>query len=55
MVKVKLLEIDEANKKTSLSIKDAASDNQVDYSDYKDSGSMVSLGDLFKDKFKDFK
>ena len=54
-VKVKLLEIDENNKKISLSIKDASSDNQTDYSDYKDSGSMVSIGDLFKDKFKDFK
>lgn len=54
-VRVKLLEIDEENKKISLSIKDASTESQNDYSNFNNSESMFSIGDLFKDKFKDFR
>jgi len=54
-VKVKILEM--KNKKISLSIKEAAEkDHQEDLSQYnEEKGDMGTLGDLFKDKLKDFK
>ena len=58
-VKVKIIEIDEKSKKIALSIKDAEF-NEADYSSYSSNSSnsnnsMGTIGDLFKDKFKDFK
>lgn len=55
-VKVKILEIHKDTKKISLSIKDAQNKATEDFSAYvdKEEGS-VTLGDLFKDKLKNFK
>lgn len=54
-VKVKILDIDNAKSKISLSIKEAVAKPQEDYSQYNSSDSGSTLGDLFKDKFKDLK
>ena len=54
-VKVKIIEIDEKSKKIGLSIKDAEF-KEEDYSSYNSNNNVgTTLGDLFKDKFKDFK
>lgn len=55
-VKVKILDINEKEKRISLSIKDAADKPVEDYSKFQESdNSSVTLGDVFKDKFKNFK
>jgi small subunit ribosomal protein S1 len=54
-VKVKILDIDTAKSKMSLSIKEAMAKPQEDYSQYNSSDEGSTLGDLFKDKFKDIK
>lgn len=55
-IKVKLIEINLNEKKISLSLKNIAEGSEEDYSEYNnDNGDMTTLGDLFKDKFKDFK
>lgn len=55
-VSVKILDINEKDKRISLSIKDAAEKPAEDYPELKDDeDSSVTLGDLFKDKLKDFK
>ncbi|MDW8800949.1 30S ribosomal protein S1 [Clostridium sp. A1-XYC3] len=54
-VKVKILNIDEKEKKISLSIKEAVEKPKEDIKKYVDTASGVTLGDLFKDKLKDFK
>lgn len=55
-VKVKILDINEKEKRISLSIKDAVDKPVEDYSKFQESdNSSVTLGDLLKDKFKDFK
>lgn len=54
-VKVKIIEIDEKSKKIGLSIKDAEFKEEEDYSSYSNNNVGTTLGDLFKDKFKDFK
>jgi len=56
-VKVKIIEIDEKSKKIGLSIKDAEFREDENYSSYSNnnSGMGTTIGDLFKDKFKDFK
>ncbi len=53
-VKVKVLDIDEKNKKVSLSIKNA-SESSKEYLKYNDDSNEVTLGDIFKDKLKNFK
>ena len=53
-VKVKILEIDEEAKKMSLSIKAGNSASSEEISKYNDNDGGVTLGDLLKDKFKDF-
>ena len=53
-VKVKVLDIDEKNKKVSLSIKNA-SESSKEFLKYNDDSNDVTLGDLFKDKLKNFK
>ena len=53
-VKVKILEIDEEAKKMSLSIKGGNSASSEEISKYNDNDGGVTLGDLLKDKFKDF-
>ncbi|MDU7242734.1 30S ribosomal protein S1 [Clostridium sp.] len=50
-VKVKVLDVDKANKRISLTIKDAE-EKSKEYLQYNDSDEGVSLGDLFKDLFK---
>jgi small subunit ribosomal protein S1 len=54
-VKVKILDINEKENKMSLSIKEAIEKPKVDVEKYSDKGSEVTIGDLFKDKLKDFK
>jgi small subunit ribosomal protein S1 len=55
-VKVKILDINEKEKRISLSMKDAADKPVEDYSKFQESdNSSVTLGDVFKDKFKNFK
>lgn len=55
-VKVKILDIDADAKKMSLSIKEAVEKPKEDIEKYVDTQeSGVSLGELFGDKFKDFK
>jgi small subunit ribosomal protein S1 len=54
-VKVKVLEVNEKDNRISLSIKDAAAKPEEDYSQFGDKDTSVTLGDLFKDKLKDFK
>lgn len=53
-VKVKILEINEEAKKMSLSIKGGNSASSEEISKYNDNDGGVTLGDLLKDKFKDF-
>jgi small subunit ribosomal protein S1 len=54
-VKVKILEVNEKDKKIALSIKDAAVKPEEDFSEYNANASGVTIGDLLKDKFKNFK
>lgn len=55
-VKVKILDINKKDKRISLSIKDALENHEAEYLEYKDDEDLSqSLGDIFKDKFKDFK
>lgn len=56
-VKVKIIEIDEKSKKIGLSIKDAEFREEENFSTYNGNNSSMgtTIGDLFKDKFKDFK
>ncbi|MBC8061628.1 MAG: 30S ribosomal protein S1 [Clostridiaceae bacterium] len=56
-VKVKIIEIDEKSKKIGLSIKDAEFKEEENYASYNNNNSNLgtTIGDLFKDKFKDFK
>ncbi|WP_411168944.1 30S ribosomal protein S1 [Clostridium sp. MB05] len=50
-IKVKVLDVDKANKKVSLTIKDAE-EKSKEYLQYNDSDEGVSLGDLFKGLFE---
>ncbi|MDT8718929.1 30S ribosomal protein S1 [Clostridium sp. 19966] len=52
-VKVKIINIDSAKNKISLSIKEAIEKPKEDYSQYVDTESGFSLADLLKDKLKD--
>jgi small subunit ribosomal protein S1 len=54
-VKVKVLEINEKDHRISLSIKEAASKIDADYSQFNANEASLTLGDLLKDKFKGFK
>lgn len=54
-VKVKIGEINEKDKRISLSIKEAADKGFGDLAKYNEEEQGVTLGDLWKDKFKDFK
>lgn len=54
-VKVKILDVNEKENKMSLSIKEAIEKPKVDLEKYSDKGAGVTIGDLFKDKLKDFK
>lgn len=54
-VKVKILDINEKENRMSLSIKEAVEKPKVDVAKYSDKGGELTLGDLFKDKLKDFK
>lgn len=55
-VRVKILDINEAENKMSLSIKDASNQESQELAQYSsEEGNSVTLGDLFKDKLKDFK
>lgn len=55
-VRVKILDIKEKERRMSLSIKEAIEKPKEDYSEFLDSSEATSsLGDLFKDKLKDFK
>lgn len=54
-VTVKILNIDEKEKRISLSIKESVEKPKEDIEKYVDKGAGVTLGDLFKDKLKDFK
>lgn len=54
-VKVRILEMNEKDKKIALSIKDAAVKQTEDLSEYNDNTSGVTIGDLLKDKLKNFK
>jgi small subunit ribosomal protein S1 len=55
VVKVKIGEINEKDKRISLSIKEAADKSYGDLSEYNGNEQGMTLGDLLKDKFKDFK
>jgi small subunit ribosomal protein S1 len=54
-VKVKVLEVNEKDKKIALSIKDAVVKPEEDFSEYNENTSGITIGDLLKDKFKNFK
>lgn len=54
-VKVKILDINKENQKMSLSIKEAKDIVVVDFAKYNDEDEPVTIGDLLKDKLKDFK
>ncbi|MDW7675444.1 MAG: S1 RNA-binding domain-containing protein, partial [Bacillota bacterium] len=58
-VKVKILEVDTANERISLSIKDTIEDTDVKevakYMENNNTGTGVTLGDLFGDLFKENK
>lgn len=55
-VMVKVLEVNPADKKLSLSIKDALESTEEDYEEYlEDDSEEVTLGDLFKEKFAKLK
>jgi small subunit ribosomal protein S1 len=54
-VKVKVLNIDDEKQRLSLSIKEAVEKPSIDLSEFNDNSNDVSLGDLFGDKFKNFK
>jgi small subunit ribosomal protein S1 len=55
VVKVKIGEINEKDKRISLSIKEASSVGFADLEKFNQKEEGITLGDLFKDKFKDFK
>jgi len=54
-VKVKVLALDLAKKKISLSIKEAAEKMEEEFIEYSEEEEKITLGDLFKDKLKNFK
>lgn len=54
-VKVKVIEVNEKTQKIALSIKDAIAKPEEDYSQFNSNEDSVTLGDLFKDKLKNFK
>lgn len=53
-VKVKILEINNEDKRISLSIKSASTNMEEDLEKYNDKADGFSLGDIFKDKLKDW-
>jgi len=53
VVKVKILDIKEADKRISLSIKEAIEKPVEDFAQYNDNDNMSSLGDVFKNKLED--
>ncbi|WP_040210692.1 30S ribosomal protein S1 [Clostridium polynesiense] len=53
-VKVKIMDIDNKNNRMSLSIKNA-SENSKEFLKYNDESEEVTIGELFKDKLKNFK
>jgi len=55
VVKVKIGEINEKDKRISLSIKEASDTGYAELSKYNEKEEGLTLGDLLKDKFKDFK
>jgi len=55
VVKVKILDVKEAEKRISLSIKEAIEKPVEDFSQYNDNDNMPSLGDVFKNKLEDIK
>jgi small subunit ribosomal protein S1 len=55
VVKVKIGDINEKDKRISLSIKEAADKGFGDLEKFNQNEEGMTLGDLFKDKFKDFK
>ncbi|MGV8982875.1 30S ribosomal protein S1 [Clostridium sp.] len=55
VVKVKIGDINEKDRRISLSIKEALDKSYGDLSEYNNDGQGLTLGDLFKNKFKDFK
>ena len=55
VVKVKIGEINEQDKRISLSIKEASNTGYEDLSQYNEKEQGITLGDILKDKFKDFK
>lgn len=55
VVKVKIGDINEKDKRISLSIKEAADKGFGDLAKFNEEEQGVTLGDLLKDKFKDFK
>ena len=54
-VKVKVLEVNDKSQKISLSIKDANPRAHEDFSQFNNKSDSLTLGDLLKDKFKNFK
>lgn len=54
-IRVKIINIDEKEKRISLSIKESVEKPKEDIKKYVDKESGVTIGDLFKDKLKDFK
>lgn len=54
-VKVKILDLDTQKEKISLSIKEAISRPQEDYSEFNDSDTSDTIGDLFSEKLKGLK
>lgn len=55
-VQVKISEINAADHRMSLSMRDASSEaSQGEFKKYNDTGDGLTLGDLLKDKFKNFK
>ncbi|KAJ49320.1 30S ribosomal protein S1 [Clostridium tetanomorphum DSM 665] len=54
-VKVKIIEINEENRKLSLSIKNANNILEEEISKYNDKSEALTLGDLFKDKLRNMK
>ena len=55
VVKVKIGEINTKDKRISLSIKEASDTGYAELSKYNEQEQGLTLGDLLKDKFKDYK
>jgi small subunit ribosomal protein S1 len=55
VVKVKIGEINEKDKRISLSIKEASNTGYEELAKYNEQEQGLTLGDLLKDKFKDYK